>query len=100
MRNLSTLWQVGLALPEPVTHRVRKRVFRGTRAPKRCRHSPWYSVVRVAATATVIDVDELRSDLDVAVAQDLRNPGDFYGAEPFVEVDGVHGRPNDPLNVT
>jgi hypothetical protein len=23
------------------------------------------------------------------------NPGDFHGAEPFVELVGVHGRPND-----
>jgi antitoxin (DNA-binding transcriptional repressor) of toxin-antitoxin stability system len=35
---------------------------------------PKDEVLAVFATAPLIDVDELRSDLDAAVAQDLRDP--------------------------
>jgi antitoxin (DNA-binding transcriptional repressor) of toxin-antitoxin stability system len=40
---------------------------------------PKDEVLAVFATAPVIDVDELRSDLDVAVAQDLRDPYEGTG---------------------
>jgi hypothetical protein len=45
------------------------------------------------ATAPVIDVDELRSDLDALVTQELRDP--YAGAEGFVEIVPVAERPND-----
>ena len=35
---------------------------------------PKDEVLEIFATAPVIDVDELRSDLDATVAQDLRDP--------------------------
>jgi antitoxin (DNA-binding transcriptional repressor) of toxin-antitoxin stability system len=40
---------------------------------------PKDEVFAIFATAPVIDVDELRSDLDAAVAQDLRDPYEETG---------------------
>jgi antitoxin (DNA-binding transcriptional repressor) of toxin-antitoxin stability system len=41
---------------------------------KRRQAVPKDEVLAIFATAPVIDVDELRSDLDASVAQDLRDP--------------------------
>ncbi|HEY7145861.1 MAG TPA: hypothetical protein VH637_16595 [Streptosporangiaceae bacterium] len=40
---------------------------------------PKDEVLRIFASAPVIEVDELRSDLDAAVAQDLRDPYEGTG---------------------
>ena len=40
---------------------------------------PREEVLAIFATAPVIDVNELRSDLDAAVAQDLRDPHEGTG---------------------
>jgi antitoxin (DNA-binding transcriptional repressor) of toxin-antitoxin stability system len=40
---------------------------------------PKDEVLAIFATAPVIDVDELRTDLDAAVAQDLRDPYEGTG---------------------
>jgi hypothetical protein len=40
---------------------------------------PREEVLAIFATAPVIDVNELRSDLDAAVAQDLRDPYEGTG---------------------
>jgi hypothetical protein len=46
---------------------------------RRRRAIPRGEVLAIFATAPVIDVDELRADLDEAVGQDLRDPYEGTG---------------------